>query len=228
MLALGTTSSTRGTTDWVTNLVTVAVLLFFGGRLLRGLWFARRGPGRELVRAVLRRVRWRHIWPVPLLLGVVVAAATGLMQIPGLDWGWWSAVGGQGNPVFGSSDATAGSVFEWLIPLVFMALLLPALPLFAHAEERIFRTGAERWSTWRRIIKVIQFGLVHALIGIPIGAALALSIGGAYFMWVYLREYRISGSAHQATLESTTAHTAYNGVIITVVIISFVALAFGL
>ena len=46
----------------------------------------------------------------------------------------------------------------------------------------MFRTGAERWSTGRRALKVLQFGMVHALIGIPIGAAMALSIGGAYFM----------------------------------------------
>ena len=66
----------------------------------------------------------------------------------------------------------------------------------------------------------MQFGLVHALIGIPIGAALALSIGGAYFMRVYLREFARTGSSNEATLESTTAHTVYNGVIIGVVIIA--------
>ncbi|MCU1361212.1 MAG: hypothetical protein JWN99_2501, partial [Ilumatobacteraceae bacterium] len=136
--------------------------------------------------------------------------------------GWWSSIGGQGNPVFGSTDQTSGTAWEWLIPLVFIALLLPALPLFAHAEERIFRAGAEHWTTQRRVFKTLQFGLVHALIGIPIGAALALSIGGRYFMRVYLREFARTRSREQATLESATAHTVYNGVIIGVVIIALI------
>jgi hypothetical protein len=139
-----------------------------------------------------------------------------------MSWGWWSALGGVGNPVFGSTTATEGTLLEWVVPLVFMALLVPALPLFAHAEERMFRAGAEHWSRRRRVLKTLQFGAVHAVIGIPIGVAIALSIGGAYFMRVYLREFRRSGSRAEATAESATAHTVYNGVIIGIVIIGFV------
>ena len=65
--------------------------------------------------------------------------------------------------------------------------------------------------------KVLQFGLIHAVIGIPIGVALALSVGGAYFMSVYLRSYALTGSPAEATLESTRAHTAYNALIIVTV-----------
>jgi hypothetical protein len=92
--------------------------------------------------------------------------------------------------------------------------VLLALPLFANAEERMFRMGAQRWSTRERVVKVLQFGLIHALIGIPIGVALALSVGGAYFMAVYLRSFALTGSVEEATLESTRAHTAYNALII--------------
>jgi uncharacterized membrane protein len=67
--------------------------------------------------------------------------------------------------------------------------------------------------------------MVHALIGIPLGAALALSIGGAYFMWVYLRAFAATGSTQAATLESTTAHTVYNGVIIGLVYITVIWVA---
>ena len=207
-------------TDQLTNVLTFAVLGFMGFRLVTGLRHSRSMEGRSIVSQVWHRFGWRHVWPVPLLLTVVVAAATALMQIPGLSWGWWSMLGGTGNPVFGESDATVGTVWEWVIPLTFMCLLLPALPLFAYAEERMFRTGAQGWSRNRRVVKVVQFGLVHALIGIPIGTALALSIGGAYFMWAYLREFRVSRSSEAATLESARAHTAYNGVIIAVVVIA--------
>jgi hypothetical protein len=78
----------------------------------------------------------------------------------------------------------------------------------------MFRTGAQFWSRRRRALKVLQFGLIHAVIGIPIGVALALSVGGAYFMYVYLRSFALTGSSSEATLESTRAHTAYNATII--------------
>lgn len=213
--------------DLVTNALTVAVLGFMGFRLVTGVQRSRTADGRSLVRDVWRNAGWRHVWPVPFLLTLVIATATAIMMVPGLDWGWWSALGGDGNPVFGSSDATAGTVWEWVIPLAFMCLLLPALPLFAYAEERLFRAGAEDWSPRRRALKIVQFGMVHALIGIPVGAALALSVGGAYFMWVYLRRFRTTRSRATATLESTTAHFVYNFMIVLLVIVAVVADAFA-
>ncbi len=207
------------------DVLTFGVLGFMGVRLAGGLKKARSRQGRRLVRDVVGGIRWRHVWPIPLVLPVIVVAASALMSVPGLSWGWWSMLGGQGNPVFGASDTTIGTVWEWIIPLGFMALLLPALPLFAYAEERMFRLGAEGWSLRHRALKVLQFGLVHAIIGIPIGAAVALSLGGVYFMAVYLRSFRSTRSRHQATLESTRAHTAYNALIVLVVVVAAIWLA---
>jgi len=206
--------------DLLTTILTVAVLGFMASRLVTGVRVSRSAQGRAVVREVLARLRWRHVWPVPFVLSAVIAAATALMAVPGLEWGWWSELGGEGNPVFGSSEATAGTAWEWIVPVAFMALLIPALPLFANAEERLFRRGAESWTTWKRCWKTLQFGMVHALVGIPLGAALAISLGGAWFLHIYLEGYRRSGSRAEATFESTTAHTAYNGVIIIVVLIA--------
>jgi hypothetical protein len=211
----------------LTNLLTLAVLGYMGLRLVSGVRTSRSAVGRAMVAEVARGIRWRHLWPIPFLLGAVIALATVLMMVPGLDWGWWTALGGDGNPVFGTSTATAGTAWEWIVPLTFMCLLMPALPLFAHAEERMFRMGAEHWSGRRRAFKIAQFGLVHALIGIPVGAALALSLGGGYFMAVYLREYRATSSTRAATLESTRAHTAYNAVIVVFVFVVVVLDAFA-
>jgi hypothetical protein len=226
LLAVSSAAVEAAATD-VTTVLSILVLGFMGVRLVSGVRASRSANGRTLVGSVLRRIRWRHVWPVPIVLAVVLAVAYGLMQIPGLDWGWWSALGGEGNPVFGSSESTAGTAWEWLIPLAFIALLVPALPLFAHAEERLFRTGAESWPWHRRAIKTLQFGLVHALIGIPIGAAFALCVGGAWFLWTYLRAFRRTGSRAEATLESTAAHTTYNAVIIAVVVFGPVLYAAG-
>ena len=107
---------------------------------------------------IVRGIRFRHVLPVPLVLAGVVTLASELWRIPPLRWGWWSAIGGVGNPVFGATDHTQGTTLEWLVPLVFVVLLIPALPLFAEAEERRFRAGAEHWSTTERIWRGIQFG----------------------------------------------------------------------
>lgn len=211
-----------------TTVLTVGVLAFVGVRLVGGVRVSLTGDGRRLVVRIVRGIGWRYLWPAPFVLTAVVATAAALMTVPGLDWGWWSALGGIGNPVTGSTEQTVGTAWEWIVPLAFVTLLLPALPLFAHAEERIFRAGAERWSTPRRAMKVVQFGLVHVLIGVPIGVALALSVGGAYFMAVYLRAYRARGSVVEATLESTRAHTVYNGVIVALVLTLALLTAFGL
>ncbi|MGE0878077.1 MAG: hypothetical protein AB7L13_11265 [Acidimicrobiia bacterium] len=204
------------------NILTVVVLAYFATRLVGGFRTATRGHGKARALRIVQGIRWRHVWPVPFVLTGVIGTAIALIQVPGLDFGWWTAIGGTGNPVTGGTDRTTGTVFEWLIPLVFLSLLLPALPLFAEAEERMFRLGAERWTPRHRLYKVLQFGLVHALIGIPLGVALALSIGGAYFMARYLAEWHRTGDPLAATLESTRAHTAYNGTIIALFLLSLV------
>jgi hypothetical protein len=203
----------------VNTTFTIAALAFVGVRLVGGVRRSFARDGRTLIISIVRGVRWRHVWPVPFVLAGVVAAATALVRIPGLQWGWWTSLGGEGNPVFGTSSSTNGTVWEWVVPAFFMVMLVPALPLFAYAEERMFRQGAEHWTVQRRAFKVVQFGLIHALIGIPIGTALALSLGGAYFMFAYLRSYRMHGSEREATIESTRAHVTYNGLIVIVTVV---------
>jgi len=210
----------------LTGVLTVAVLAFVGVRLAGAARFAT-GEGRERALLIVRGIGWRHLWPVPFVLTAVLIAAAVLVSVPGLSWGWWTALGGTGNPVTGGTDQTAGSPLEWLIPLVFLSLLLPAIPLFAWREEEIFRKGAEAWTWPRRAWMAVKFGLAHALIGIPIGIALALSIGGAYFQSVYVRAYHRTYDQRDAVMESTRAHTAYNAVIVTVVAVAVVLLAAG-
>lgn len=209
----------------VTDVLTVLVLLYIGSRLVRAFGRALSPEGRAAIREIVRGLRLRHFLPVPFVLAAVVGAAVVLVKIPGLDFGWWTAIGGQGNPVFGSTARTRGTPLETIIPVVFIVLLLPGLPLFAYREEEMFRLGAESWSRPRRVGMAIAFGLVHALIGIPIAVALALSIGGAYFQFMYLWAYRRSGGSRRAAvLESTRAHLAYNA---TIVVLVLIAIALG-
>ncbi|MEY2568323.1 MAG: hypothetical protein QOE35_2852 [Actinomycetota bacterium] len=207
------------------DLLTVAVLAYVGSRLFVGARLALRTDVRRHIIDIVRGVRPRHVLLAPVALAAVLTAAVLLIQVPGLDWGWWTAIGGSGNPVVGVTQQTHGSPLEWIVPALFLTLLFPALPLFAEREERMFRAGAEERSTPQRIWRGVQFGLVHALIGIPIGVALALSIGGWYFTAMYLRVWRRTRDREAAVLESTRAHTVYNLEILLVVAVS---LAFGL
>jgi hypothetical protein len=109
------------------------------------------------------------------------------------------------------------------VPIVFGVLLVASLPLLVEREEWIFRRGAERRSTARNVAVAVAFGLVHAVVGIPIGAALALSVGGLYFTHVYLSAYRSTRSRRAALAESTRAHLAYNLVIVAVVLVALIA-----
>ena len=210
------------------DLLTVVVLALVAWRLVGAARLSLSGPGRARVRFIVRGIRWRHVWPIPLVLAAVVAVMVVLFTfVPYADKGWWSLLGGQGNPAFGQTSRTAGTVFEWLIPTVFVMLLVPALPLFAQREEEIFRVGAEARTRLGRLKKSVLFGLVHAVVGIPVGAALALSVGGVYFTHCYLRAVRRHGRRDDGLLESTRAHTAYNGVIVALLLVVVVTSAIG-
>jgi len=205
------------------DLLTVAVLAFVGFRLVDAARqsFSARGHVWMLVAGL----RLRHFLRAIPVLVAVLAVATPLVQLPGLDFGWWTAISGQGNPVVGVGrpEATPG-VLETLVPVVFVSLLILGLPLLVEGEEWVFRRGAQHRSRPANARRSILFGLVHAVVGIPIGVALALSVGGFYFTWAYLRVWRRTGSEDAALAESTRSHLAYNLVIAAIII---VALATG-
>lgn len=195
----------------LTDLVTLAVLAWVGSRLyVAARAVAERGPVRARAVALVRGLRPGHFAGAVPVLAAVVVVASALVQLPVLDTGWWTALGGQGNPVVGATDRTAGTPLGWLVPAVFVALLIVAMPLLVEREERIFRAGAERRGTAANLWRGVVFGLAHALIGIPVGVALALSIGGWYFTAVYLRAFRRTGSVAAAITASARAHLAYN------------------
>ena len=206
----------------LTDLATVAVLAFIGVRLVEASRHATTRRARAHSIEILRGLRAHHFLLAVPVLGLVIGAFALLVQVPGLSFGWFTAIGGEGNPVFGTSKSTAGTPFELIIPLVFVVMLIPALPLLVEREEQLFRRGSEDRTAGARIWRGTVFGLVHALIGIPIGAALALSIGGWYFTWAYLRGYRQGGET-EALLESTRSHLAYNTIIVTLVLVAIVS-----
>jgi len=149
-----------------------------------------------------------------------LAVATLLLAVPGLDFGWWTAIGGEGNPAVGVGREGAAGPLETVLPVIFMSLLLIGLPLLVEGEEWVFRRGAEHRSRAANARRSVLFGLVHALVGVPIGVAIALSVGGVYFTWTYLRMWTATRSEEAALAESTRSHLAYNLVIAAIIIVA--------
>jgi hypothetical protein len=193
------------------DVLALAVLFVVGARLFEA---ARASvEARRKAFTVVRGLRARHFLVGLPVIVVVIGAAAVLIQLPVLSFGWWTALGGEGNPVFGTTDRGLG-VLDVAVPIAFVSLLVVSLPLLVAREEWIFRRGAERRGAWNNVGRCVFFGLAHAVIGIPLGAALALSLGGAYLTACYLRGWRATRSQAGALLESTRAHLAYNATIL--------------
>lgn len=200
------------------DLLTLTILTVVGVQLV-GAARSSLGARRHVTR-IVAGMRWHHLYrAIPVLVAVLTALVV-LLQVPGLDLGWWTAIGGVGNPVFGTSEHGLSGDAAVLLSALFGVLLLVSLPLLVEREEWVFRRGAERRSMRANAAFAVAFGAMHVLVGIPIGAGLALSIGGVYFTRVYLRAFRDTRSPTEALLESTRAHLGYNVVIVSLVLLA--------
>lgn len=106
---------------------------------------------------------------------------------------------GRSGPPTNANTLGLSMPFVWV---VYGVCLIVSLPFFARVEEEVFRSDTQNWADalWRSVL----FGLVHMLIGIPLGAALALTVLGLWLTQVYF-----DGGIEL----STQAHTAYNLII---------------
>jgi len=173
--------------------------------------------------ATWRRFRLRMLVEVLGLLAVTSLAAASLGRAaPGLRWSWVGAWLGQpATPLLAPvvNGVMTPNPFAALVALAFLALLGVAIPHLASAEEQIFRKGATRLS--EIVVRSIAFGLMHAIGGVPLNMALAISIPGFYFALRYraaLHANRDRGAAAadgEALLVSTSLHALFNTVIAT-------------
>ncbi|HRK94055.1 MAG TPA: hypothetical protein PK096_01675 [Candidatus Saccharibacteria bacterium] len=96
----------------------------------------------------------------------------------------------------------------------------------ALSEELWFRSGCETWPWYRRAYSCVFFGLVHLYnLVVPVAVTIALMLGGAVMMVVYLREYRKTGSSTAATLASGLFHRDYNDAVIGIVLPLFMVVS---
>lgn len=241
------------------RLVVAGVVLVLLARAGRVAW-----RNRAVAVAVWRRVRWRHVIGSVGLLVVVVTTLVGLIAlVPGADWGLGRLIGLSGNAVFapletatsgagagtaGSGD-TAGATWPGVVVAVGVVLFLTALlamfPWLAYVEERVFREGLEDAGLPRELWAALKFGLIHLVMLIPIGAALAIGVAGFAYGRIYRRAFAraqasprmeagpfgvpvvvepsVRQARGEAVLASTVWHTTFNSLIVISLLVSFVA-----
>lgn len=133
---------------------------------------------------IIRTIRLTMIFTNIPVMAVTIFVAYKLSQLPILNWSWAKLLGSEGGNV-----NLIGFQYLWFAP-IFALLLIAALPLLAKAEEDIFREGTRDWGN--AVLRSVLFGLVHVVAGIPIGAALALSIAGLWFTYQVRQRWRCS------------------------------------
>lgn len=155
---------------------------------------------------------------IDFLLGFVVAWTTItiivflMRNIEFLGWGWWSLLGGTGNPMFGGHKDLPKPLS---IPLQFFLVLLvfATMPPVVRWEEKKFRLGAQKRSFLKNLKISFYFGMIHCVCGVPLGAGLGLTFVGLYYTAMYLWTYRKTRSSLLAYRRSLRAHLGYNAVI---------------
>lgn len=183
----------------------------------------------KFVLAIWKRFRFGMlIQVVGIMLMTIAAAALLVYFVPGMKYGWTNLIYGDGGniliqPIQQGSHSTSVLV-RMMVPVFFFVLLL-VLPFLAKSEEESFRKGYINWSEIMR--QSLKFGLIHCIVGVPLGVGLALSIPGFFFACKYRRAFilstweseDVSQAEDEAIMVSTTYHTIYNVVVVTLLLI---------
>ena len=136
------------------------------------------------------------------LLVVVATATVGLTLLhlfPALNRSWLYLI--PGNHGYATNLSVLPAHIKYY-GIAFLLLFAVSIPKFARSEEKSYREGTRDWKhgAWRSL----RFGLSHCVVGVPIYAGLALTIGGLWFTLQYFR-----GGVERSTLH----HATYNWII---------------
>lgn len=183
------------------NIVQVAFAGFITWDCVR---YLRSGQLRRHASVFARRTpaQWVRTFFSALVLALLTfALGLGLMVLwpPVMGWTWLRLIAMPADgPVQGQNLNLAAVRFPWF-GLAFLALLALNMPRLVRREEEIFRRGTRDWRD--AIPRSLKFGLIHCVVGVPLGFGLALAVPGLVFTAAYFRG-GIRASAY--------LHTVYN------------------
>ena len=174
----------------------------------------------SLIKFAYFRKKWDYLWA--FLLVTIVFTLVGIhtkMDLPRfLTWSWTSFLsdGKQTGNVI-AVPFNSGSI---ILIILFWFIMCLAMPYLAKSEEEAFRSNITTIKS--RILNSIGFGLIHMVVGVPLYIALVLCFVGFVFSIFYMRTYNkfiyISDEKAnlEATLASTSIHSKYNFIILTI------------
>lgn len=182
--------------------------------------YANRDKGRTIL-SVYQRFSWGMFAQCLGVLFLTITAGILLVVfVPGMNWGWSNlfldkAVNVMIAPALPEPGA---SVWAKVLPVLFIVMFIPVMPIFAATEENMFRSGH---TSWKAIAKQsVKFGLVHCIVGIPIGAGFALIIPGFFYAYHYRKAF-LANEHHGILIadcfgvaSSTAYHTMYNSIVL--------------
>lgn len=159
------------------------------------------------------------VWMVAQNLAIIVVVMSAFVALtklhPVFKWSWFSLFRTREDEEAGiESEGTNINIMPVQIKyfgLVFAILLIVNLPSFAMTEERWFRAGTDNWLEGLYIS--FLFGICHCLVGVPIGAGVAIALGGVWFTHQYFL-----GGIELSVLH----HTTYNLILISVIFLFLV------
>lgn len=150
---------------------------------------------------VIENINWWIIMQNFIVIIIVIVSFVGLIILhPIFKWSWLSLF---------KSDGTNINIIPMRIKyfgLLFALLLMANLPSLAMTEEKMFRLGTIGWIEGLNMS--FLFGMMHCLVGVPIGAGLAIMIAGLWFT----HQYFIGGIELSAL-----HHTTYNLILVSVI-----------
>ncbi|MDD3487678.1 MAG: hypothetical protein PHF35_04895 [Candidatus Moranbacteria bacterium] len=136
-----------------------------------------------------------------LVITSIILVFLGLRKLhPFFNWSWWRLFKPKGSDEYenGKNINFIPTDIKW-VGLLFCILLILNLPALALQEENWFRLGTITWT--QGLYRSLLFGMMHCLVGIPLAAGIALTIGGLWFT----HQYFIGGVDL-----SSLHHTTYN------------------
>lgn len=204
-----------------------AIIYFIVYMLALHLWqgYKKRGEVFDL----LSGLRPRHVLQGLGLLSATLASLFVMAYLaatvfPLLKWSWLQALAGQMT-----SPVAVGASKQVTVPgfVIFGMYLMFffAMPMLVVAEEKMFRSGAERRSLTGNVLLAIAFGLSHSVLGLPIFCAIALIPAGMILTRIYLKSASTAVDSVQAPraalLDASRAHLMNNAIALSIFLVSF-------
>lgn len=169
---------------------------------------------------------WDWLLAICIIIPLITVVILLKPYVPSfLNWNWLNLLGsGPGSAVVNAGNANvavlkvvASESYTWVaIPIYLFFLYF--LPKAAYWEEYVFRRHNMRFLGI--VLKNIQFGLLHCVMGVPIYIGLLLSILGIVFSIRYLAAYHRNFDHDESTLSCTSLHAKYNIILVTLLFIA--------